>query len=109
MFGIVLFGAIITWIIILVTHLMFRTTYPQEGRTKLTAQAPLFPYLQLLGLGLLVAILVTMGLDREFWRMSIVVGIPWVMLVSGCYLVVRARRLCPEVGTDAGIVTKVSE
>jgi hypothetical protein len=41
--------------------------------------------------------------------MSIVVGIPWVMLVSGCYLVVRARRLCPEVGTDAGIVTKVSE
>ncbi|MDB6101777.1 MAG: amino acid permease [Gammaproteobacteria bacterium] len=109
LFGIVLFGAIITWIIILVTHLMFRRTYPQEGRTKLTAQAPLFPYLQLLGLGLLVAILVTMGLDREFWRMSIVVGIPWVMLVSGCYLVVRARRLCPEVGTAAGIVTKVSE
>jgi L-asparagine transporter-like permease len=33
----------------------------------------------------------------------------WVMLVSGCHLVVRARRLCHEVGTGAGIVTKVSE
>ena len=45
-------------------HLMFRRTYPPEGRTKLTAQTQLFPYLQLLGMGLLVAILITMGLDR---------------------------------------------
>jgi AAT family amino acid transporter len=94
--GISLFGAIVTWIIILVTHLMFRRKYPREKRAQLPVQAPLYPYPQILALGLLMAILITMGMDREFWRISIVVGIPWVMLVSACYLVVRGRRSSSE-------------
>ncbi|MDB6086539.1 MAG: amino acid permease [Gammaproteobacteria bacterium] len=94
--GISLFGAIVTWIIILVTHLMFRRKYPREKRAQLPVQAPLYPYPQILALGLLMAILITMGMDREFWRISIVVGIPWVMFVSACYLVVRGRRSSSE-------------
>jgi L-asparagine transporter-like permease len=90
--GISLFGAIVTWMIILATHLMFRRRLSRERRAQLPVQAPLFPYPQILALALLTAILITMGMDRDFWRLSIIVGIPWVLLVSLCYLAVRARR-----------------
>jgi amino acid transporter, AAT family len=90
--GISLFGAIVTWIIILVTHLMFRRKYPEGKRAQLPVKAPLYPYPQILALGLLTAILITMGLDRDFWRIAIIVGIAWVLLVSGCYFAARAWR-----------------
>jgi len=109
LFGIALFGAIITWIIILVTHLMFIRKYPREKRAQLPVRAPLCPYLQLLGVGLLIAVLITMGLDREFWRISIIVRVPWVILVSGCYLLVRARRKLPEAGRAGAVMVKVNE
>jgi L-asparagine transporter-like permease len=92
LFGIALFGAILTWIIILLTHICFRRKYPAELRARLSVHAPFSPYLQLLGLGLLVAVLITMGLDTEFWNIAIIVGVPWVLVVSACYYVVRARR-----------------
>ena len=53
---------------------------------------PLFPWLQLAALGLLVAVLVTMGLDREFWGISWIVGVPWLVLISIAYFVWRPRR-----------------
>jgi L-asparagine transporter-like permease len=53
---------------------------------------PWFPWMQLIALGLLVAILVTMGLDREFWGVSWIVGVPWLALVSIAYFVWRQRR-----------------
>jgi amino acid transporter, AAT family len=108
--GISLFGAIVTWITILVTHLMFRRKYPQEKRVPLPVQAPLYPYPQILALGLLTAILITMGLDRDFWRISIIVGIPWVMLVSGCYFVARTWRSRSEARRVLdGVLVKTNE
>jgi AAT family amino acid transporter len=92
LFGIALFGAILTWIIILVTHICFRRKYPKEKQAALSVHAPFSPYLQFLGLGLLVAVLVTMGLDTEFWNIAIIVGVPWVAVVSLCYYAVRVRR-----------------
>lgn len=110
LFGIALFSAIVTWIIILVTHLVFIRKYPPEKRAQLPVRTPLSPYLQWLGVGLLIAVLITMGLDREFWRISIVVGVPWVILVSGCYLLlVRARRKRPEAGHAGAVLVKVNE
>jgi amino acid transporter, AAT family len=97
LFGVALFGAILTWMIILFTHLMFRQKYPQEKRAQLAAHAPLSPWLQILGLGLLFAVLVTMGLDTEFWNVAIIVGVPWVIVVTLGYFVVRARRRAREV------------
>jgi len=44
------------------------------------------------GLALLVAVLVTMGLDTEFWNISWIVGVPWLLLVSAAYFLWRARR-----------------
>jgi amino acid transporter, AAT family len=88
--GISLFGAILTWIIILVTHLRFRKKYP--GHAKLSVRAPFAPYLQWAGLGLLAAVLVTMGLDKDFWDIALIVGIPWTIIMSLAYFATRRRQ-----------------
>jgi L-asparagine transporter-like permease len=87
--GVALFGAMTVWIFILVSHLAFRR---QHKASKLPVRMPLFPWLQLTALGLLIAILVTMGLDKEFWGVSWIVGVPWLVLISIAYLVWRPRR-----------------
>ena len=53
---------------------------------------PLFPVVQIVGLALLCAVLVTMGLDKDTWRISWIVGVPWLALISIVYFVVKARR-----------------
>jgi amino acid transporter, AAT family len=87
--GVALFGAMIVWIFILVSHLSFRR---HHGKTELPVRMPWFPWMQLIALALLVAILVTMGWDREFWRVSWIVGVPWLVLLSIAYFVWRSRR-----------------
>jgi L-asparagine transporter-like permease len=88
LFGIALFGGIFVWIVILVTHLRFRQAW--KGR-KLPVRMPLFPIAQITGITLLSAILVTMGLDTEFWNISWIVGVPWLIAVSAVYLIYRRR------------------
>jgi len=88
LFGVALFGAMTVWIFILVSHLSFRR---RHKTTVLPVRMPFFPWLQLAALGLLVAILVTMGLDREFWGISWIVGVPWLALISIAYFIRRQR------------------
>src|SRR5690606_23433989 len=90
--GIALFGAIVTWIVILATHLRFRRRYSREKQQGLSVRAPFAPYLQWAALALLFGVLVTMGLDREFWNSSIIVGVPWLMLLSAAYVLLRRRQ-----------------
>jgi amino acid transporter, AAT family len=92
LFGIALFGAILTWLTILATHLQFRRKYPAEKRAMLSSRAPFSPYLQWLAFALLIAVLITMGLDTEFWNIAIIVGVPWVAVVSLAYLLLRRLR-----------------
>jgi L-asparagine transporter-like permease len=89
LFGVALFGAMTVWIFILVSHLSFRR---RHNALELPVRMPWFPWMQLAALGLLVAVLVTMGLDEEFWRISWIVGVPWLVLISIAYFVWRARR-----------------
>ena len=56
---------------------------------------PFFPVLQIAGLVLLGAILVTMGLDTEFWDISWIVGVPWLVLISLAYFVWGRRPRQP--------------
>jgi L-asparagine transporter-like permease len=49
---------------------------------------PLYPVFQIAGLGLLVALLVTMGLDKD-WNISWIVGAPWLVLLSVVYFVMK--------------------
>jgi L-asparagine transporter-like permease len=86
--GIALFGAIVVWMMILVSHLRFRRVH---GAAALAVRMPFFPVMQILGFVLLGAVLVTMGLDPN-WNVSWIVGVPWLVLLSLAYLVWKSRR-----------------
>lgn len=100
LFGIALFGGIFVWIVILVTHLRFRRAW--RGRT-LPVRMPFFPIAQITGIALLAAILVTMGLDTEFWDISWIVGVPWLVGISLVYFVYRKRLAQAPMGDAAGV------
>jgi L-asparagine transporter-like permease len=89
LFGVALFGAIIVWMFILLSHLSFRRRHKVEN---LPVRMPLFPGMQIAGLILLSAVLITMGLDKEVWGISWLVGVPWLLFISLVYFIVKARR-----------------
>jgi len=86
--SVALFDAMLVWIFILVSHLSFRRHH--EPRT-LPLRMPFFPWLQYLGLAMLAAILITMGLDSNMYY-SWLCGIPWLLVVSAGYLLWKLRH-----------------
>ena len=96
LFGVALFDAMIVWVAIIVCHLSFRRRHRKED---LPVRMPLYPLVQFIGLGLLVGILVTMGLDKGDWRYSWIVGAPFLALLSIAYFVRSARRTRGTVST----------
>ncbi len=99
LFGVALFDAMIVWIIILLSHLSFRR---KHKAADLPVRMPWFPFIQIAGLALLCAVLVTMGLDKDTWRISWIVGVPWLALISVLYFVLKARgRLAPAVAASS--------
>ena len=84
LFGIALFGMLFVWMMILASHLAFRRRHRVED---LPVRTPFFPWLQIAGLLVLGAVAVTMGLDTQFWNVSWIVGVPWLLLVSLAYFV----------------------
>jgi L-asparagine transporter-like permease len=88
LFGVALFNAIVVWIIILVSHLSFRR---RHAVVDLPVRMPGFPAVQLAGLTLLGAVLISMGLDKAVWRVSWIVGVPWLAVLSAAYFIVKAR------------------
>lgn len=95
--GVALFGGITVWIFVLASHLSFRRRWNERN---LPIRMPLFPFLQIVGLILLSAALVTMGLDRKYWYVSWLVGIPWLVLVTAYYLIWRARNDRSQISYD---------
>jgi len=87
--GVALFAAILVWMIILVSHISFRRHHDPK---TLPVRMPFFPWMQYAGLLMLAAILITMGLDKKFYNVSWLVGIPWVLLISGAYFVWKAKN-----------------
>jgi L-asparagine transporter-like permease len=88
LFGVALFDAMIVWIIILLSHFSFRR---RHKAADLPVRMPWFPAIQIAGLTLLCAVLVSMGLDKDTWRISWIVGVPWLALISATYFIVKAR------------------
>ena len=86
--GVALFAAILVWMFILASHLSFRRHHRAQD---LPVCMPFFPWMQYAGLLMLAAILVTMGLDPNLY-VSWVYGVPWVLLISGAYLLWKARQ-----------------
>jgi AAT family amino acid transporter len=89
LFGIALFGAMIVWILILLSHLSFRR---RNKGTHLPVRMPFFPVMQIAGLVLLLALLVTMGLDKD-WNLSCIVGIPWLLFLTAVYFIWKRLTL----------------
>ncbi len=89
LFGVALFGAIIVWIMILLSHLSFRR---RHRVADLPVLMPFFPTMQIAGLALLTAVLLTMGFGSQVWRVSWIVGVPWLLLISAAYFLMRLRR-----------------
>lgn len=87
LFGIALFGGIIVWMIILASHLKFRKAWEAQGGEKLPVRSPFYPYLQIIGLLLLAAILITMAFDTDFWNIAWIVGVPWIIFLSITYFI----------------------
>jgi len=86
--GVALFGAIIVWALIFVSHFRFRRVH---AASALQVRMPLFPAMQAIGLALLAALLVTMGLDPD-WNVSWIVGVPWLCLLTLGYFVWKRTR-----------------
>ncbi|QXQ05899.1 amino acid permease [Sphingosinicellaceae bacterium] len=89
LFGIALFGAIVVWMTILTSHLSFRR---HHDPATLPVRMPFFPYMQIAGLMLLAAILITMGLDTSFWNISWIVGVPWMLFITAAYFFWKRRH-----------------
>lgn len=89
LFGIALFGGILTWASILASHMVFRR---RHAAVELPVRMPFFPVAQLLGLGLLATITATMAFDREFWDVAVLAGAPWCVFVAVVYWLWVARR-----------------
>jgi L-asparagine transporter-like permease len=87
LFGIALFGAIVVWIIVLLSHLSFRR---RHGAAPLAVRMPGFPGVQIAGIALLSAVLVTMGTDKDWW-LSWIVGVPWLVILTAAYFLVKRR------------------
>jgi L-asparagine transporter-like permease len=88
LFGIALFGAMTVWIMILVSHFRFR--WVRKGET-LPVRTPFFPWMQIAGVTLISAVLITMGLDAD-WRLSWLVGVPWLVFLTIAYFAWKAVR-----------------
>ena len=93
LFGVAIFGAIVVWMTILFSHLSFRR---RHKAAELPVRMPFFPWLQIAGLVLLAAILVTMAFDTAFWNIAWIVGVPWLVLISAAYFIwKRVNRKLP--------------
>ncbi|MDF0726028.1 amino acid permease [Cytobacillus sp. S13-E01] len=89
MMGISMFGAMFTWFMIFVTHYFFRKKYKGE---KLAVRMWGYPYLTLLGALLMLSLLFTTWFV-SFFKMTLLVGVPWLVLLSiGYYLHQKKNR-----------------
>ncbi len=96
MFAAALFGGMFVWMMIFVTHLMFRRRGPR-GALRF---APPGPWSSLFGLAALTAVLVS-----TWWvpglRITIKAGLPWLVFISLCYFAWTLRRAATPMGQDA--------
>jgi L-asparagine transporter-like permease len=69
--------------LILISHMRFRRVHKAAD---LPVRMPLFPVMQIMGLVLLTALLITMGLDKD-WNVSWIVGVPWLALLTAAYFI----------------------
>ncbi|MGH8279133.1 MAG: amino acid permease [Gammaproteobacteria bacterium] len=88
LFGVSIFGGIFVWIMILVTFIAYRRS-PNHARASF--KAPFSPWLQVLGIALLGAVLVTMAFEPS-WRFAWFVGPPYIIFLFIVYWLFYRKR-----------------
>ncbi|WP_176538732.1 amino acid permease [Bacillus cereus] len=86
MMGISMFGAMFTWMMIFVTHLYFRKKWDKAGGRKLPVRMWGYPYLTLLGVILMLAIIITTWFTDMF-KTTLLTGIPFLLIISIGYMI----------------------
>jgi len=85
MISISMFGAMFTWMMIFVTHLFFRRQWNKTGgSSSLQFKMWGFPYLTLLGAGLMLSILIS-TIYTEAFRWTLLTGVPFLLLLAIAY------------------------
>jgi len=88
MISLSMFGAMFTWMMIFLTHLFFRRKYESAGNPPLAFRMKLYPFTSLLGLGLMLATMVTTLFTAEF-NMTLKFGLPFLVVLVFLYKFVR--------------------
>jgi len=90
MIGLSTFGALFAWLITLLTHVAFRRFHKRLARPYLQL-GPSGPWASLLGLGGIVAVLVSTWWVPGF-RITLRAGAPWLAFITVCYFAWRRTR-----------------
>jgi L-asparagine transporter-like permease len=88
MMSISVYGACFTWLMIFVTHLFFRR---QHKDTVLKFRMWGYPYFTLLGAILMAALMIT-TLFTDFFRMTLLFGVPFTLLLVAIYFYSRQAQ-----------------
>jgi L-asparagine transporter-like permease len=87
MLGSAFFGGIFVWLMIFVTHMMFRRRTARAGQS-IVRFGPRGPWTSLFGAAALGTVLVS-----TWWvpglRITLTAGLPWLLFITLCYLVWR--------------------
>lgn len=89
MMSISVYGACFTWLMIFITHLFFRR---QHAKTQLKFRMWGFPYTTLAGAVLMLALLIS-TVFTEFFRMTLLFGIPFTLLLVIVYFYHNRRSV----------------
>ena len=95
MIALSMFGAMVTWGMIFVTHFFFRREVERTGK-QLTFKVPGFPIGTILGACLMLAIMITTYFTNEF-KSTMIFGVPFILALVVLFYVMRrnpkAKRL----------------
>ncbi|WP_057913099.1 amino acid permease [Peribacillus muralis] len=99
MMGISMFGAIFTWFMIFISHLYFRVQWEKSGGRKLPVRMIGFPYLTILGAGLLFCLMITTWFTD--FKIMLQFGVPWLLFLSVAYFVSKKRNPIQHPGQES--------
>ena len=97
MIGAAFFGGLFVWMMIFVTHFLYRRRAPR-GALRF---APPGPWSSIVGLAALAAVMVSTWWVHGF-RITLEAGIPWLVFISLCYFAwTLSGRAATRTGQDA--------
>jgi L-asparagine transporter-like permease len=85
------FGVMFVWMMIFITHYFFRRARGPQVQSGPQFRMWGYPFLTLLGAGLMASILITTLFNQPF-RMTLVFGIPFLALLSVMYYLWYSRK-----------------